>query len=60
MKREPLSDILRRLENKGWAVFRKNRLDEVIAFVQDSFYYKWTMTGGGGWSVLFEITGVIE
>ena len=60
MKREPLQNILDRLECKGWTVFPRNQIDEVIAFVQESFYYRWTMTGGGGWSVIFEITGVVK
>jgi len=60
MKREPTGNILDRLAHKGWAVFNKRQLDDVIKFVQSDFYYKWTMTGGGGWSVVFEITGVVE
>ncbi len=60
MNGEPLQNILDRLADKGWAVFSKNQLDDVIRFVQEDFYYRWNMTGGGGWSVLFEITGLVE
>ena len=60
MKREPLGNILDRLADKGWAVFGKEQLDDVVRFVQGEFLYRWTMTGGGGWSVMFEITGEAE
>ena len=60
MKGEPLQNILDRLADKRWAVFSKHQLDDVIGIVQDDFYYRWNMTGGGGWSVFFEITGVVE
>ncbi len=58
MKKDSLQNILDRLAHKGWAVFRKEQLDDVIRFVQGEFYYKWTMANG--WNVHFEITGIIE
>lgn len=54
MKGEPLQNILDRLADKRWAVFSKHQLDDVIKFVQDDFYYRWNMTGGGGWSVFLK------
>lgn len=60
MKTESLKNILDRLANNGSAVFSKNQLYDVIEFVQDCFYYKWSLAGGGNWSVYFEITGIVE
>ena len=58
MKKDSLQNILDRLAHKGWAIFNKVMLDEVIAFVQEDFLYRWTMTGGG-YNVMFEITGEV-
>ncbi len=53
-----MEQILHRLASKGWAVFSKKYLDEVIKACQDDFDFKWEMTAGGGWRVVFHIVDV--